>query len=116
MLRLVGRSAAAGSNVTLAVRLRGLTVQSGPTAATSNAALAFQLVLLLLLLSAPASAGPAPFLLPDGAVKLFADDFDSPKYALNTNLWTRLTGKPDWQLQVNAGVRGLAGRAWEPRA
>lgn len=56
--------------------------------------------MLLLLLAAPASAGPAPFLVPDGAVKLFSDDFDSPKYALNTNLWTRITGKPDWQLQV----------------
>lgn len=56
--------------------------------------------MLLLLLAAPASAGPAPFLVPDGAVKLFSDDFDSPKYALNTNLWTRITGKPDWQLQT----------------
>ncbi|PRW59615.1 (1-3)-beta-glucanase [Chlorella sorokiniana] len=54
----------------------------------------------LLALAAPAAAGPMPFIVPDGAVKLWADDFDAPRYNLNSTLWARVTGKPQWQLQT----------------
>lgn len=63
-------------------------------------AAAVVLAAALLLLAAPAAAGPIPFLVPDGAVKLWADDFDAPRYNLNTTLWARVTGKPEWQLQT----------------
>lgn len=66
-------------------------------------AAAVVLAAALLLLAAPAAAGPIPFLVPDGAVKLWADDFDAPRYNLNTTLWARVTGKPEWQLQVCGG-------------
>lgn len=72
------------------------------TAATAVLAAA----LLLLLAVQPAAAGPIPFIVPDGAVKLWSDDFDAPHYNLNSTLWARVTGKPEWQLQVRGG--------WEP--
>ncbi len=101
MPRFRKRSAAvSGSQVTPAQRLWRSVLPKGSAVSFRHAIPVVQLALLALLLAAPAAAGPAPFLVPDGAVKLFADDFDSPKYALNTNLWMRVTGKPDWQLQV----------------
>lgn len=103
MPRFRKRSAAAGgSHVMPAQRLWRSSVPKGCAVTSRHAIPVVHLALLALLLAVPATAGPAPFLVPEGAVKLFADDFDSPKYALNTNLWTRITGKPDWQLQVGS--------------
>lgn len=70
------------------------------------AAAAAVLAAALLLLAEPAAAGPIPFIVPDGAVKLWADDFDAPRYSLNSSLWARVTGKPGWQLQVRLGGPG----------
>lgn len=60
----------------------------------------------LLLLAAGAAAGPIPFLVPDGAIKLWSDDFDAPRYSLNSSLWVRVTGKPEWQMQVGLLLPG----------
>lgn len=70
------------------------------------AAAAAVLAAALMLLAEPTAAAPIPFIVPDGAVKLWADDFDAPRYSLNSSLWARVTGKPGWQLQVRLGGRG----------
>lgn len=71
---------------------------------------------LLLLAAQPAAAGPMPFIVPDGAVKLWSDDFDAPRYNVNSTLWARVTGKPDWQLQVRGAASGFTDHASMPAA
>lgn len=79
-------------------------------AASAPVAAAFLGLLLLAPVSSMAAA--MPFIVPDGAVPLWSDDFDKPLYTLDARKWTRVTGKPAWQLQVRERGAGALKSRW----